>query len=101
MRDLASHDNVRCRCFKNSLIKMLPLHRILYPSIQLNPEKVTAALKGKVILITGATFGIGEALTRKLMHYHVHLILVARTSEKLLSLKQESLSLPAEVGYCG
>jgi len=49
-----------------------------------------SALGGKTILITGATFGIGEALTRRLMQHDVHLILVARTTGKLLELQQQS-----------
>lgn len=56
-------------------------------------------LNGKTILITGATFGIGEALTRRLMQYQVRLILVARTIEKLQQLEHESQTLPAEVSY--
>lgn len=56
-----------------------------------------APLDGKTILVTGATFGIGEALTRHLMRYNVHLILVARTAEKLELLKNESLTSAAEV----
>jgi short-subunit dehydrogenase len=55
------------------------------------------SLHGSTILITGATFGIGEALTRHLMRFDVRLILVARTTEKLLLLKNESVNLPAEI----
>lgn len=73
------------------------LGRLLYPDLTLNSKKVSSTLTGKTILITGATFGIGEAVARQLMHYNVHLILVARTTEKLLSLKTESESLPAKV----
>jgi len=47
-------------------------------------------LSGKTILITGATFGIGEALSRRLMQYNVQLILVARTTDKLLELQKGS-----------
>jgi short-subunit dehydrogenase len=73
------------------------LARLLYPSVVISPKEVSMALEGKTILITGATFGIGEGLVRRLMHYNVHLILVARTSEKLSILEDESQSLPAQV----
>lgn len=71
--------------------------RLLYPNLTVNSKKVSSTLTGKTILITGATFGIGEAVARQLMQYNVHLILVARTSEKLLSLKAEAQSLPVKV----
>lgn len=76
--------------------------RIFYPSVVLNKTKTAAALKGKTILLTGASFGIGETLVRTLLEYEVRLILVARTSEKLLALKNASLVRPAEVTtfYC-
>lgn len=76
--------------------------RILYPSVILNKRKASTALAGKTILITGATFGIGEALVRHLFHYEVTLILVARTIEKLLAIKNESLDHAAKVTtfYC-
>lgn len=57
----------------------------------------THPLDGKTILVTGGTFGIGEALVRHLMQYKVRLIVVARTSEKLDALKKESASSAAEV----
>ena len=71
--------------------------RFLFPKISLNKSNVSKKLRGKTILITGATFGIGEALTRHLFNYDVQLILVARTSEKLFSLKEESRALEARV----
>jgi short-subunit dehydrogenase len=71
--------------------------RILYPSVTLNKRKASTRLNGKTILITGATFGIGESLVRHLFHYEVTLILVARTAEKLLALKNESLAHAAKV----
>ena len=70
---------------------------LLFPEINLDQEKVAKCLDQKTILITGATFGIGEALVRYLLHYNVRLILTARTTEKLLALKNESLTLAAEV----
>lgn len=76
--------------------------RILYPSVILNERKTFTRLTGKTILITGATFGIGEALVRHLFRYEVTMILVARTTEKLQAIEKESLSHPAKVAtfYC-
>jgi short-subunit dehydrogenase len=75
--------------------------RILYPSVILNKRKAFTRLKGKTILVTGATFGIGEALVRHLFHYEVTLILVARTTEKLLALKNESSAHAAKaITFC-
>lgn len=71
--------------------------RFLFPSIALNNERALRKLAAKTIVITGATFGIGEALTRHLFNYPVRLILVGRTTEKLSALKAESLTQPAEV----
>lgn len=50
-------------------------------------EKKLRAFKGKTIVITGASFGIGEALALLLAASGVHLILVARTESKLNELK--------------
>jgi short-subunit dehydrogenase len=71
--------------------------RLLFPEATLDRKKVSTSLNGKTILITGATFGIGEALARYLLHFNVQLILVARTTEKLSALKNESLTLAANV----
>ena len=43
----------------------------------------------KIVLITGATSGIGKALARKLAKERINLILVGRREERLLSLKAE------------
>lgn len=76
---------------------MLSQARFIYPLITLDVRKASSQLRGKIILVTGATYGIGEALVRHLLRYEVKLILVARTTEKLLSLQDESLTLAAEV----
>lgn len=46
-------------------------------------------MKGKLILITGATSGIGEACARKFASMGCNLILNGRNTEKLEKLKQE------------
>jgi short-subunit dehydrogenase len=62
---------------------------LLFPPQRINLEKLLKAVSGKTILVTGASFGIGEALVRRLAPCGVHLILVARTTEKLEHLKTE------------
>jgi 3-hydroxy acid dehydrogenase/malonic semialdehyde reductase len=42
-----------------------------------------AALKGKTIVITGASMGIGAAIAERLSHHSANIILLARTKSKL------------------
>ena len=46
-------------------------------------------LKGKTALITGASSGIGEAISRELASHGTHLVLVARNRDKLAQLTEE------------
>ena len=54
-------------------------------------------MKGKTILITGATSGIGEACARKFAAMGSNLILNGRNEDKLEHLKQELTALGIEV----
>lgn len=65
------------------------LERFLFPRTFLNQEKLKEKLKGKTILITGASFGIGESLALLLANTQAHLILVGRTKDKLLAIQTE------------
>lgn len=65
------------------------LEHILYPAKRVDKEKLYRAVRHKTILITGATYGIGESIAYKLAQKDVTLILTARTEEKLRSLKNE------------
>jgi NAD(P)-dependent dehydrogenase (short-subunit alcohol dehydrogenase family) len=61
-----------------------------YMDPELPTEKnLRAALQGKVVLITGASSGIGWATARALAKSGGHLMLVSRTREKLDELKAE------------
>lgn len=66
------------------------LEYLLFPPVSLNRERLKVHLSGKTILITGASFGIGESLVRLLMGIEAHLFLTARTKEKLEKLKAEA-----------
>lgn len=65
------------------------LEHVLFPLKSLNQTKLAKQVDGKIILITGATFGIGEQLSLMLAKTNAHLILVGRTKEKLDTLKIE------------
>jgi short-subunit dehydrogenase len=74
-----------------------PIEYLLFPSIIYPKIKMDGKLVGKSILITGATFGIGEATVKALAKSGAELILVARTREKLIELQNTVLS---EGGKC-
>lgn len=70
----------------------------------MNQKKVTMSIKGKTIIITGASSGIGEATAKKLSQEGANVVLSARREDKLNSLKDEivknggmALVVPADV----
>lgn len=80
---------------KNDLMSII--ERILFPSVKINKTLLTQKLQNKTILITGGSFGIGEQLCHQLSEIDCHLILVARTTEKLQQIQQELLNKPATI----
>src|SRR6516225_6817693 len=64
--------------------------RLLYfPFLWFSRSKLQRCLAGKTVLITGASFGIGESLAEYLAETKAHLLLVARTADKLLEVKRK------------
>lgn len=63
------------------------VEQLLFPKTFLNQSKLKGKLKGKSILITGASFGIGESISLLLAKTEANLILVGRTKEKLTSIQ--------------
>lgn len=59
------------------------IEQLLFPDVSLDSVKLQRAISGKTIVVTGASYGIGEQLSLLFSNYNVHLILIARTAEKL------------------
>jgi short-subunit dehydrogenase len=85
------------------LLAGVVLIRFLWDKVR--PAKGITDFNGKVILITGASSGIGMALARKFSGLGAKLVLVARRGEILQSLKSELarpdgdvLIIPADIG---
>lgn len=62
-----------------------------------NGKALNSAIKGKTILITGASFGIGEYLSYLLAKEGARLVLVARTEEKLKMIQRSVAADNAEI----
>jgi len=65
------------------------IEHFLFPPTFFSEKKFAETLEGKTVLITGATFGIGERLAYLISKTGANLILVARTAEKLEAIKNE------------
>jgi short-subunit dehydrogenase len=61
---------------------------LFFPFLGFSRARLRQRLTGKTVLITGASFGIGECLAEQLADTQAHLLLVARTVEKLLDVKK-------------
>jgi short-subunit dehydrogenase len=61
---------------------------LFFPFIRFSRSKLKQLLADKTVLITGASFGIGECLAEIMAETSAHLLLVARTEEKLIEVKQ-------------
>jgi short-subunit dehydrogenase len=59
-----------------------------FPILWFSRSKLQRRLAGKTVLITGASFGVGESLADTLAETKAHLLLVARTADKLLEVKK-------------
>jgi short-subunit dehydrogenase len=61
---------------------------LFFPFLWFSRSKLQKRLAGKTVLITGASYGIGACLAESLAETKAHLLLVARTAEKLLAVKK-------------
>jgi NAD(P)-dependent dehydrogenase (short-subunit alcohol dehydrogenase family) len=57
--------------------------RLANPARESDPDKLRSAVSGKTVLVTGASYGIGEATARKLAAAGAQVLIVARSAERL------------------
>jgi NAD(P)-dependent dehydrogenase (short-subunit alcohol dehydrogenase family) len=54
-----------------------------------DPERLRSAVSGKTVLVTGASYGVGEATARKIAEAGATVLVVARSADKLDELTAE------------
>ena len=59
------------------------LDRLANPARTADPDKLRSVVSGKTVLVTGASYGIGEATARKLAAAGATVLVVARSAERL------------------
>jgi len=62
------------------------LDKFVNPPRVSDPDRLRAAVSGKTVLVTGASYGLGEATARKLGAAGANVLLVARSADRLTSL---------------
>ncbi len=72
------------------------MKHLFFASVGFSSHKLKLRLEGKAVLITGASFGIGECLAHLLAQSGCRLILVARTKEKLEKVQSTIAALGGE-----
>src|SRR3954466_3474116 len=59
------------------------LDKVVNPSHRSQPDRLRDAVSGRTVLVTGASFGIGEATARNLAAAGATMLLAARSEDKL------------------
>lgn len=72
---------------------------VVYPPKSVSDQRLRATFAHKWVVITGASSGIGEALTLRLISAKANLLLIARNEEKLKSLCEKARAAGCKACY--
>ena len=72
---------------------------LVYPKVSVSDEKLRRCFEGKWVVVTGASSGIGEALTLKLVDAKANLCLISRNEEELMALCEKAKKNGCEACY--
>ena len=73
---------------------------LAYPSISLSPDITREHFSGKWVLVTGASHGIGRALTEKIINVGANVFLIARSEADLRLLCAKAKQMGSSADYC-
>ena len=73
---------------------------LVYPAINLTPEITKEHFLGKWVLVTGASHGIGRALSDKLISAGANVFLIARSKADLRLLCAKAKQIGSNADYC-
>ena len=73
---------------------------LAYPSISLTPDITREHFSGKWVLVTGASHGIGRALTEKIINAGANVFLIARSEADLRLLCAKAKQMGSNADYC-
>ena len=73
---------------------------LAYPSISLSPDITREHFSGKWVLVTGASYGIGRALTEKIINVGANVFLIARSEADLRLLCAKAKQMGSSADYC-
>ena len=84
-----------CSVIAKNLVK-----RLIYPTANLSETKVRTMFAECWVVVTGASRGIGEALTCRLIDARANLFLIARSEERLQALCNKAHEAGCKASYC-
>ena len=73
---------------------------LAYPTISLSPDITREHFSGKWVLVTGASHGIGRALTEKIISAGANVFLIARSEADLRLLCAKAKQMGSSADYC-
>lgn len=73
------------------------IEKLLFPATRIDEKACKLRFQGKTIVITGASYGIGEQLALMLGGFGANLVLMARTDEKLKEIQEKIQSAGGSV----